>query len=335
MASLLNDRNKLLEGVNRVVGRTVSLSSGTATAFTVPKNSTTAIPSTIILTATSNKFISPTYTWSYRFGDVNNFTILPAATGTSHSVIGDANFVAAAADYTLVQYKVVVTETGGPPGIAEDTLSLYVFREGANSIAAQFSNSTVMVFSDSTGVVPTDLYAQLTSTLTIYNGTVDDSANWTVSLTNTPAGVTASIVGGKTVSISNITSTFTSGVIEVTASRQGYSNIVKELPVTKIADPEDAVTYDVEIQSTNGTAFRVGENRATLLKARVFKNDVEVTDILPSSAFRWIRQSMDPPVYPNLSDAQWNALYASGYKQISVNVDEVQAKATFTCEIAL
>lgn len=95
---------------------------------------------------------------------------------------------------------------------------------------------------------------------------------------------------------------------------------------------EDAVAYDVQIQSTNGTIFRVGQAKTTTLVARVFRNGVEVTNDLQPSQFRWTRVSMIPRQAP-YDDATWNAQYQQGYKQVSVSVDDVQARATFFCEV--
>ena len=92
------------------------------------------------------------------------------------------------------------------------------------------------------------------------------------------------------------------------------------------------IDYDVNIESTNGTVFRVGENTQTTLIARVFKNGVDVTSEIPASKFVWTRVSIDPQSAPN-DDATWNALYATGYPQIAVSVDDVFAKATFHCYI--
>ena len=96
--------------------------------------------------------------------------------------------------------------------------------------------------------------------------------------------------------------------------------------------PVEGDSYDVEIESTNGSIFRVGQSSSTNLIAHVFKNGVEITSILPASYFRWRRVSALPKPAPN-DDATWNSTYQSGYKQITVSVDDVNARATFFCDI--
>ena len=90
--------------------------------------------------------------------------------------------------------------------------------------------------------------------------------------------------------------------------------------------------YQVSIESSNGTEFRVGENTSTLLKARLFLNGVEITDSTPASWFSWRRASIVNDSPPN-DDASWNSLYTTGYKQVLIYVDTVDSKATFFCDI--
>lgn len=92
--------------------------------------------------------------------------------------------------------------------------------------------------------------------------------------------------------------------------------------------------YRVEIESTNGTEFRVGLGYETLLVAHVYLNGIEVTSSLPGASFRWRRKTLNPKAFPN-DDETWNAQYVSGYKQINVSVDNVDSKATFFCDILI
>lgn len=94
----------------------------------------------------------------------------------------------------------------------------------------------------------------------------------------------------------------------------------------------ESANYDTEIESTNGTEFRVGQGTQTMLVGHVFKNGEEVTADIPESWFRWRRVSLVPQPAPN-DDATWNAAYASGFKQVNVSVDDVSARATFFLDI--
>lgn len=95
---------------------------------------------------------------------------------------------------------------------------------------------------------------------------------------------------------------------------------------------EDGLSFNLLIESTNGTVFRISENKSTLLKARLFKNGAEITQQTPATWFRWRRVSAIPRPAPN-DDATWDSLYVSGYKEITINVDSVYARATFFCDV--
>lgn len=106
-----------------------------------------------------------------------------------------------------------------------------------------------------------------------------------------------------------------------------------------ISDLEDAIAmlpegqiYTVVIESTNGTTFRRGLSTTSILKAHAFRNGVEVTDDISQYRFRWRRVSILHKPAPN-DDATWNALYESGYKQITIGIDDIDAQATFFCDI--
>ncbi len=98
-------------------------------------------------------------------------------------------------------------------------------------------------------------------------------------------------------------------------------------------DLGDYLGYSMVIESSLGTAFRVGEGRTTTLTARVFRNGTEITSEVPATWFRWRRTSMIPQPYPN-DDATWNSVYqGGGYKTLSISVDAVFGRATFFCDL--
>ena len=92
---------------------------------------------------------------------------------------------------------------------------------------------------------------------------------------------------------------------------------------------EEGVAYDVEIESSNGVYFRPGQGIVTTLIAHVFRNGVDVTSSISESKFRWRRVSY----YSPNDDVTWNQTYSSGYKQITVSIQDVTQRATFHCDI--
>lgn len=112
----------------------------------------------------------------------------------------------------------------------------------------------------------------------------------------------------------------------------GYLYVLTGTPLGWVLYLQDGLSFVLTVESTNGTTFRVGQNTSTLLKGRLFKNGAEVTDVTPAGWFRWRRVSAIPQAAPN-DDATWNAAYQTGYKQVSISVDSVYARATFFCDI--
>jgi hypothetical protein len=230
MATLLNSRNSLLaDSPTRILGAGVYITSGAATGFTIPANGSTAVPGTIVLTAVPSRYVTPSYTWSRRFGDTGAFEIIAGETNPVLNVLGNEAFVSSATGFSIVQYKVDLVETGGPSANPSSfTLTLPILRQGTNSILGVLSNESQTVYADSTGAVQGSPVIQ--STLYIYNGTSDDSANWAVSISS--VGVTASLINGKTINVTAVNNL--NGYVDITATRQGYANIVKRFTVNKV-----------------------------------------------------------------------------------------------------
>ena len=239
MAELLNSRNKLLnEAATRILGAAVYITSGVAASFTVPANATATVPGNITLTAVPSRYVSPQYTWSYRFGDAGSFITIANSDSPNYEVVGDSSFLTQAAGSNIVQYKVDVVETatqGANP--SSFTITVPILRQGVNSVLGVLSNESQSVYADADGVVPAGTVIQ--STLYIYNGTSDDSANWSASI-STSTGISASLINGKTISVQLPINTL-NGYVDITATRQGYPNVVKRFTLSKVLAGQDGV----------------------------------------------------------------------------------------------
>lgn len=248
MAQLLNYRNALLQAATqRVIGSAVVVTSGAATSLNVPKGSNTTVPGTITLTASVTKFVSPTYAWYYKKYEDAAFTAIAGQTLPTLDVVGDLAFLTANLDTSAVQYKVIVTETGAAyPSTAEYTVTIPILRDGTDSTLGFLTNDSVAVPANETGTVSEDVYESLDSTLVVYRGTVDDSANWSATISAYTPGITATLVNGKTISITNITPEFNIGYVEVVATRQNYASIVKRFRIAKVATGVSPTIYSIE-----------------------------------------------------------------------------------------
>lgn len=100
--------------------------------------------------------------------------------------------------------------------------------QGSNAIMGVLSNETHTLPADSAGTVST--FAGAVSTLTIYNGATDDTANWTITQTRSNVTVTEA-TSSATATVTAISAD--TGSVTFTATRSGYSNIVKIFTLTK------------------------------------------------------------------------------------------------------
>lgn len=206
--------------------------------------------------------------------------------------------------------------------------TLYTVK-GGDSLTGLLSNDTATVSVAHDGAVsPAVLAMQASGVFTVYLGTtLINSGDITFSL-GAVTGCTATLSAAGEYALTTMTGSNASVVMTATYNGTG---VTKEFTVAKSFP---AVNYDVELESSNGTFFRIGNAANTVLKARVYRNAQEVTSELPASAFQWTRVSAIPRD-PPYDDASWNALYTQGYKQITVSVDDVFARATFFCQISI
>jgi hypothetical protein len=244
----------------------------------------------------------------------------------------------------------------------EDLGSLLFLIEGIDSVGIEFSQTKIQKFvKQKSGENPV-LYRINTSTPVVYKNTPDnttpgDFSTITVHATRkvgnnpvenfgwlgitpyvgTQAGTEAYTSGPEFIATPQNSDTSTKWIVRMygldpALVAPGINN--PALDTEEILVVFEGEVYNVEVESSNGTVFRPGQNSTTILKARVFKNGEEITESLSSSAFRWRRVSGIPQLPPN-DDVTWNTLYTSGYKQISLNVDDVYARATFFCDILI
>lgn len=143
---------------------------------------------------------------------------------------------------------------------------------GFANISATLSNDSQPVPTDSAG--NNGVYTAAVTTMTILNGTTDDSANWTVTATPS-SGVTGSLVG-KTYSVTNMT--VDSGTVTLTASRSGYTSVSKQFSVTK---NKQGIKGDVGAQ---GPAVSITASRAATFTATDGTLDGSQADIVYTAA---------------------------------------------------
>ncbi|NCD05796.1 MAG: hypothetical protein EOL97_06710 [Spirochaetia bacterium] len=127
------------------------------------------------------------------------------------------------------------------------------------------------------------------------------------------------------------------GIVEITLNDiQNKDKLILKLlsdgletikEIRKVFNGEDS--YDIQILSSDGNAFRVGKAR-TELSALVFKGDKDITASIDASLFSWKRKSNAEPI----EDARWNtSSKAIGKKTITITPEDTIGRTIFSCEI--
>lgn len=234
--------------------------TATSQVFQIAKNGTIT-PSSITLTATGQNVTgSPTFS-------VTSGTATLTGTGNTRTL--------ASTGLTTDAATIKITWDG-----QEDYVTVVKVREGADGTSG--ANAIVAVLSNEAHTVPTDsagnngVFTGANTTMTIYNGTADDSANWTV--TATVSNVTGSL-SGKTYTVTGLSAD--TGYVDLTASRSGYASIVKRFVLTKSkAGPAGSPGA----QGPAGPAVVVTANRALSFTATDGALDGSQADIVLTAA---------------------------------------------------
>lgn len=123
----------------------------------------------------------------------------------------------------------------GAAGSAGAPVNWYVAYAATYDFTAVGFGAITAVLSNEAHTVPTDSagnngnFTGCTTTMAVYSGATDDSANWTVAATPI-AGVTGSLAG-KTYTVTAMT--VDTGYVDLVASRAGYASVTKRFTLTK------------------------------------------------------------------------------------------------------
>lgn len=123
--------------------------------------------------------------------------------------------------------------TNAVTDIAGETTSILTLTSEAVSLPA-----------NSSGVVTS--YANATSTVKVMSGTTDETSLWTISTTPS-TGITITF-SSNVLTITNVTSSTSSGYVTVTATRSGYTTLTKQYNISKASDGTSGTS------GTNGTS---------------------------------------------------------------------------------
>lgn len=200
---------------------------------------TTLTPSSIFITGYSGVGSSAPAAYSGRF-IVKEDGVVKYTSSANESTTTYTPSASTVANIVVEMYA-----TGGTT-LLLDSQTVSLIRDGKDGITGVLTNETSVLPADNAGNVSS--FAGASTRLIIYNGTVDDTANWTIARTVTNVTTTEAATSA-TQTISSFAQASDIGYITFTATRTGYSSILKTFSVTKSKTGSagtSATAYSVE-----------------------------------------------------------------------------------------
>lgn len=211
---------------------------------------------------------STTYTATFRIAQVR-FTIGTARyTGTTLTV-PTGPFQAETPDSGFLQ---ITSNRSGFPTLTKQLTYTKVkaAADPKQAVTTSLSVTTIQVLSDTTGVTPSSSYTGASSVAKVFIGGIDDTANWSFNHTAS-SGITATKTGNNTFNVTALTDAFTTGTINITASRLGWTDVSIVCNVVKLRQlPPEGLTKGILL----GTSYEWSTSAVT--STVTFKTDGKV-----------------------------------------------------------
>lgn len=154
-------------------------------------------------------------------------------TGAVKTLTINSNVLASATSMTYIVEMVYTDPDTGFDVITKSEIELVRVTNGERGTDGD--NAITAILTNDSHIIPTDedgdngVYGGATTEIIVYNGTTNDSSNWTI--TATPSnGVTGSL-SGRVYTVTNMT--VDTGYVDFTATRSGYSTITKRFQLSK------------------------------------------------------------------------------------------------------
>lgn len=198
--------------------------------------------------------------------------------------------------------------------------------DGQNSYSGILTDEFIAINTDASG--NNGDFSKASTSIILFEGTRENTSEWDISVEVT-TGIQGSLSSSKdTYKVSAMT--VDSGEITFTAKYKTttLTKVAKIAKVKQGTPGEDGESpYNVELISSNGLIFKNGVI-STIIHAIVFKGNENITDLLDANQFRWTKTNAD-----GSPDLVWNAMHAGGTKSIIIETDDVNKRATFSCDI--
>lgn len=194
-----------------------------------------------------------------------------------------------------------------------DIHQIVKIRDGAagnNTITAVLSNDSQSVPCTSNGALYSTSLTDCSTTISIYNGTQNDTSNWTI--TATPSSGVTGTYDSKTYTYKVTGITVESGYVEFICSRSGYSAITKRFNINKDrngSDGNDAVIYTL---STDVAVMKLNASNVFSPSSATFSAFKRVGNATASSAY-----SGRFKIYETTDNSTYTLKYTSTSDEVS------------------
>lgn len=201
--------------------------------------------------------------------------------------------------------------------------------DGQHSYSGVLTDEFIAVNTDSDG--NNGDFSKASTSIILFEGPRENTSEWTISVEVT-AGIQGSLSSSKdTYKVSAMTVdsgeiTFIAKYKTTTLTKVAKIAKVKQ-GATGIPGEDGESSYNIELISSNGLIFKNGVI-STIIHAIVFKGNENITDLLDANQFRWTKTNTD-----GSPDIIWNAIHAGGTKSIIIETDDIDKRATFSCDI--
>lgn len=215
------------------------------TVFKYNTSGTLISDSIITLTAKTNN--TSIQQWQYK--DINGDWTQVTGSGTGETLIINAS------DNYLFVNDVATIQVITDDVNVYDIHCITKLRDGApgdKAVTAVLTNENQMIPCNSSGTPVSGAFNGATSQIIIYNGGVDDTANWTIASTATDVTITRSTTTKEndTVTVSGLSAL--TGKVTFTCTRAGYDDIIKVFSLIKVTAGANGTTptiYSLECDS--------------------------------------------------------------------------------------
>jgi hypothetical protein len=228
----------------------------TSTAAIQKNNSGVFNPTTVTVYGYSATGTSAPALYSGRFKIYENGSTSPSYTSDTANVNENTKiYTPSSSSVTSIKIE-LYTAGGTTTKLDEQTIPVVNDgTAGVNAITGLLSNTSATLPADSSGNVSS--YDNGSTTMYVYNGTTDDSANWTYSAAYSNC-TSSTASNNRTQTVNSLSAE--SATIIITASRSGYSNVVQTFTLTKARAGAQGVGVNAISGSLTNPAYTVTAN---------------------------------------------------------------------------